>query len=59
MADVSEKTKATIAVASKGQPLGEIVLKFFPDVAPGHVENFTKLAKETRDNIIARTEMEF
>jgi len=46
MADVSAKTKATIAVASKGQPLGEIVLKFFPDVAPGHVENFTKLAKD-------------
>jgi len=46
MADVSEKTRATIAVASKGQPLGEIVLKFFPDVAPGHVENFTKLAKD-------------
>jgi len=46
MADVSAKTRATIAVASKGQPLGEIVLQFFPDVAPGHVENFTKLAKE-------------
>lgn len=46
MADGSAKTKATIAVASKGQPLGEIVLQFFPDVAPGHVENFTKLAKE-------------
>lgn len=46
MADASAKTKATIAVASKGQPLGEIVLQFFPDVAPGHVENFTKLAKE-------------
>lgn len=46
MADVSAKTKATIAVTSKGQPLGEIVLQFFPDVAPGHVENFTKLAKE-------------
>ncbi len=24
---------------------GEIVIKFFPDVAPGHVENFKKLAK--------------
>ncbi len=46
MADASAKTKATIAVVSKGQPLGEIVLQFFPDVAPGHVENFTKLAKE-------------
>ncbi|HEY0868621.1 MAG TPA: peptidylprolyl isomerase [Fimbriimonas sp.] len=25
---------------------GRIVLKFFPDVAPGHVENFKKLAKK-------------
>lgn len=46
MADVSEKTKATIAVTSKGQPVGEIVLRFFPDVAPGHVTNFVKLSKE-------------
>jgi peptidyl-prolyl cis-trans isomerase B (cyclophilin B) len=46
MADVSDKTKATIAVTSKGQPVGEIVLRFFPDVAPGHVQNFTKLAKD-------------
>lgn len=46
MSDVSEKTTATIAVISKGQPVGEIVLRFFPDVAPGHVKNFVKLAKE-------------
>lgn len=26
--------------------LGRIVLKFFPDEAPGHVENFKKLARE-------------
>ncbi|MEQ1628471.1 MAG: peptidylprolyl isomerase [Nitrospira sp.] len=38
--------KATISVASKGQALGDIVLKFFPDVAPGHVKNFTDLAKK-------------
>jgi peptidyl-prolyl cis-trans isomerase B (cyclophilin B) len=25
---------------------GEITIKFFPDVAPGHVENFLKLARE-------------
>lgn len=25
---------------------GEIVLEFWPDVAPGHVENFKKLAKQ-------------
>jgi peptidyl-prolyl cis-trans isomerase B (cyclophilin B) len=46
MSDVSEKTRATIAVTSKGSPLGQIVLRFFPDVAPGHVRNFVKLSKE-------------
>lgn len=46
MADVSETTRATIAVVSKGQPIGEIVLKFFPNVAPGHVNNFVKLSGE-------------
>jgi peptidyl-prolyl cis-trans isomerase B (cyclophilin B) len=46
MPDISDKTTATIAVTSKGQPLGEIVLRFFPEVAPGHVSNFVKLAKE-------------
>ncbi|MBI4829822.1 MAG: peptidylprolyl isomerase [Nitrospinae bacterium] len=25
---------------------GKIVIKFFPDVAPGHVENFKKLARQ-------------
>ncbi|MGH7165966.1 MAG: peptidylprolyl isomerase [Nitrospiraceae bacterium] len=30
----------------KGEPLGEILLKFYPDVAPNHVKNFIKLAKE-------------
>jgi peptidyl-prolyl cis-trans isomerase B (cyclophilin B) len=25
---------------------GELVLEFWPEVAPGHVENFTKLAKQ-------------
>jgi peptidyl-prolyl cis-trans isomerase B (cyclophilin B) len=46
MSDVSEKTKATITVTTKGQPLGEIMLRFFHDVAPGHVQNFVQLAKE-------------
>ncbi|UVT17900.1 MAG: peptidylprolyl isomerase [Nitrospira sp.] len=26
--------------------MGEIILRFFPDVAPGHVSNFIKLSKE-------------
>jgi peptidyl-prolyl cis-trans isomerase B (cyclophilin B) len=46
MAEAGSTTKATISVASKGQALGDIVLKFFPDVAPGHVKNFTDLAKK-------------
>lgn len=46
MVDAGSTTKATISVASKGQALGDIVLKFFPDVAPGHVKNFTDLAKK-------------
>ncbi len=45
MAENSENVQATIAVTSKGQPIGDIVLKFFSDVAPGHVTNFIKLAK--------------
>lgn len=46
MSQPNEKTRATIAITSKGQPIGEIVLRFFHDVAPGHAQNFTKLAKE-------------
>ncbi|WP_372367756.1 peptidylprolyl isomerase [Candidatus Uabimicrobium sp. HlEnr_7] len=34
---------ATAIIETK---FGEIHLEFLPDVAPGHVENFTKLAKE-------------
>ncbi len=37
---------ATITVTSKNEPLGQIVLRFFPDVAPNHVKNFTDLAKK-------------
>jgi peptidyl-prolyl cis-trans isomerase B (cyclophilin B) len=46
MADMSHETRATIKVATKGEQLGEIALRFFPDVAPAHVKNFIKLAKE-------------
>ncbi|NGZ59115.1 MAG: peptidylprolyl isomerase [Nitrospira sp. LK265] len=45
MADVGEQTRATIAVTSKGKVIGEIVLKFFPEVAPDHVNNFVKLCQ--------------
>ncbi|MDF0644200.1 MAG: peptidylprolyl isomerase [Nitrospira sp.] len=46
MSEATEKTRATIAVTSKGQPLGEIVLKLFHNVAPGHVRNFMDLAEK-------------
>ena len=46
MSEPTENTRATISVSSKGTQLGEIVLRFFHDVAPGHVKNFTKLARE-------------
>lgn len=37
---------ATLHLTLKGEPLGQIVLRFFPDVAPNHVQNFLKLARE-------------
>ena len=46
MSEPTENTRATISVSSKGTQLGEIVLRLFHDVAPGHVKNFTKLAQE-------------
>lgn len=46
MSEIGDKVQATIRVTSKGQALGDIVVRFFSDVAPGHVKNFTKLAKE-------------
>ena len=42
MAD-STDSKATIRVTVKGEPLGDIVLRFYHDVAPNHVKNFIKL----------------
>ena len=44
MADTGEQTRATIKVTSKGEDWGDIVLRFFPDVAPSHVKNFLELA---------------
>ena len=46
MAENTDQTRAVISVKSKGEALGEITLKFFPDVAPNHVKNFITLAKE-------------
>lgn len=46
MTDQANDTRATIRVHVKNEPIGEIVLKFYPDVAPNHVKNFIKLAKE-------------
>lgn len=44
MADAAE-TRAAIHVTVKGEPLGEIVLRLYDDVAPNHVKNFVTLAK--------------
>ncbi|MBA5862680.1 MAG: peptidylprolyl isomerase [Nitrospira sp. CR1.1] len=38
--------QAIITVTSKNESWGQIVLRFFPDVAPNHVKNFTDLAKK-------------
>ncbi|GKS57914.1 peptidylprolyl isomerase [Nitrospira sp.] len=46
MSTVSANTTATLSVTMKGEALGDIVLRFFPDVAPNHVENFVKLARD-------------
>ncbi|MGQ0812423.1 MAG: peptidylprolyl isomerase [Nitrospiraceae bacterium] len=46
MPELSEQTRAVIKVTAKGEAVGEIVLKFFSDVAPNHVQNLVKLAKE-------------
>lgn len=46
MSESTDKIRATISVISKGQAIGDIILKFFHDVAPGHVKNFTDLARK-------------
>ncbi|MCP9452829.1 MAG: peptidylprolyl isomerase [Nitrospira sp.] len=46
MATPQQDVRATISVMTKGTPLGEIVIRFFPEVAPNHVANFLKLARE-------------
>ncbi len=46
MSESTDKIRATISIISKGQAIGDIVFKFFHDVAPGHVKNFTDLAKK-------------
>lgn len=46
MAENTDKTRATISIKSKGEALGDITLRFFPDVAPNHVKNFVTLAKK-------------
>ena len=46
MNEVTANTRATIAVSSQGEAWGDIVLRFYPDVAPNHAGNFCKLAAE-------------
>ena len=45
MADAQDP-KAMIKVTVKGESWGDIVLRFYPDVAPNHVKNFETLAKK-------------
>ena len=40
------KTAASKEVAVINTSMGQMVLEFWPDVAPNHVENFKKLAKQ-------------
>ncbi len=46
MSETSQNPRATLTITSKGEKWGEIVLRFFPDVAPNHVKNFATLAGE-------------
>lgn len=47
MSDMSNAGQtATIHIQVKGESWGDIQLKFFPDVAPNHVQNMVKLAKD-------------
>lgn len=46
MNEVTTDTRATIAVSSQGESWGDIVLKFYTDVALNHAKNFCKLAAE-------------
>ncbi len=45
MSDADQK-KATITISSNGETWGEVTVRFYPDVAPNHVNNFCKLAQE-------------
>jgi peptidyl-prolyl cis-trans isomerase B (cyclophilin B) len=46
MAEATGAPQAKIVLMNKGVPMGEIVIRLFPDVAPGHVKNFVKLSQE-------------
>lgn len=46
MSAASSEIRATISVAVKGEALGDITLKFYPEVAPNHVKNFITLANQ-------------
>lgn len=46
MPESGAQPRATITVTSKGESVGAIELVFFPEVAPNHVANFMKLARD-------------
>lgn len=43
---VSEKTRVNITITVEGESWGDIQLKFFPDLAPKHVNNLVTLANQ-------------
>ena len=43
---VNEQTRVMIAIQVEGESWGEIQLKFFPDLAPNHVNNLVTLANK-------------
>lgn len=46
MSQAAAQPRATITVTAKGETVGTIDLVLFPEVAPNHVANFLKLARD-------------
>lgn len=44
--EFGENTRVRIDASVKGEPWGSIQVRFYPDLAPNHVKNMIKLAKE-------------
>lgn len=46
MSKTGTQPRATITVTTKGEAVGDIEVVLFPEVAPNHVANFMKLARD-------------